>query len=105
MYAGYPEKLEIHGCDGSIVLESGKIVDCKLRNPIDLNLEKVKGTTSASTDPTAVALDLHITQFEHIIDCIQNNKEPEVNGEEAIKVIRLLDAIYESSKTGKTIYL
>jgi UDP-N-acetyl-2-amino-2-deoxyglucuronate dehydrogenase len=105
IYAGYPEKLEIHGSEGSIILESGKIIDCKLKTPIELQLDKIEGTTSASTDPTAVALDLHIAQFEHIIDCILYKKEPDVNGEEAIKVIKLLSAIYESSKTGKHIYL
>ena len=31
--AGYPEKLEIHGSEGSIILESGNIIDCNLKNP------------------------------------------------------------------------
>lgn len=38
------------------------------------------------------------------IDCVINDKEPLVKPEEAIVVTRILEAIYQSAKTGKTIY-
>lgn len=39
------------------------------------------------------------------IDCILQDKEPVVTPEQALTVTEILDAIYESSRTGKTIYM
>ncbi len=38
------------------------------------------------------------------IDCIKNNTEPVVKPEQALVVTQILEAIYESAKTGKAIY-
>ncbi|WP_291635231.1 Gfo/Idh/MocA family oxidoreductase [Clostridium sp.] len=38
------------------------------------------------------------------IDCILNDKEPVVKPEQALVVTEILEAIYESSKTGKPVY-
>lgn len=38
------------------------------------------------------------------IECIQNDTEPVVKPEQALVVTEILEAIYESAKTGKTIY-
>jgi predicted dehydrogenase len=105
IYAAFPEKIEVHGNGGSVVLESGQITACKLREPIDLAIHESKGTSSASTDPTAVDVSLHKAQYEHIVSCIRNNRDPHVNGEEGLKSIRVLEAIYESSRTGKEVKL
>ena len=39
------------------------------------------------------------------IDCILNDKEPVVTPQQALVVTEILEAIYESSKTGKPVYL
>ncbi len=39
------------------------------------------------------------------IDCIRNDTEPVVRPEQALVVTRILEAIYESAKTGKAVYL
>jgi predicted dehydrogenase len=39
------------------------------------------------------------------IDCILNDSEPVVKPEQALVVTEILEAIYESSKTGKPVYL
>jgi predicted dehydrogenase len=39
------------------------------------------------------------------IDCIINDTEPMVKPEEALVVTEILEAIYESGKTGKAVYL
>jgi predicted dehydrogenase len=45
--------------------------------------------------------DLEARQW---IDAIKNNSEPLVKPEEALVVTRILEAIYESAKTGKAVY-
>lgn len=51
-----------------------------------------------SEDPAAV-------EARTWIDCILNDKEPVVKPEQAIIVTQILEAIYESAKTGKPVYL
>ena len=38
------------------------------------------------------------------IDCIRNDTEPVVPGEQALVVTQILEAVYESAKTGKAVY-
>lgn len=50
-----------------------------------------------------VSNEPHILEARRWIDCILNDTEPFVKPEEAIVVTQVLEAIYESAKTGKTI--
>lgn len=46
---------------------------------------------------------LYNTQMEHFIDCIQTGKAPITSGVEGLIDMRVVDAAYESSRTGKVI--
>jgi predicted dehydrogenase len=43
------------------------------------------------------------TQFEHFIECIINDSEPLSPVSQGLEVVQMLDAIYQSSKTGKAV--
>ena len=103
--AGFPERIEVHGEQGSIVLEAGKVIHHSTQDKQKFAVDKSAGTASASSDPTAVDVSLHIAQFQDIVSSITNGEEPTVNGEEAMKALRVITAIYESSKSGKVVYL
>ena len=45
-----------------------------------------------------------IVEMTHWIDCIVNDKEPIVKPEQALVVTQILEAVYESAKTGKPVY-
>ena len=47
----------------------------------------------------------HKRYLEHVVDCIENNKKALVDGKEGRKSIELINAIYESSETGKEVFL
>jgi len=44
-------------------------------------------------------------EVDHFIDCILNDKEPITSGEVAIEAVRIVEASYKSSKTGKVVYI
>ena len=46
-----------------------------------------------------------VDEFEHFIDCIQNNKEPLAKPEEAVKLMKIIDGFYQSAETKKEIKL
>jgi predicted dehydrogenase len=45
------------------------------------------------------------TQFEHFISCIRENKTPDTDVTGGIKVLEMLDAMYESGETGQAVKL
>jgi predicted dehydrogenase len=47
----------------------------------------------------------HVKFFEHLCDCLDNNKPALVDGWEGYKSLRLIHALYESAATGKEIHL
>jgi UDP-N-acetyl-2-amino-2-deoxyglucuronate dehydrogenase len=47
----------------------------------------------------------HHAYYEHVIDCIRNNKQQLVDGLEGRKSLELISAIYESIETGKEVQL
>jgi len=99
--AGFPEKLEIHGEEGSVILEKGELVH-------DLNgkvLKVANESESGASDPMAIDYKLHSAQFKEFVDNINNNTEPRVNGKEAIKSVEVINAIYKSSRENAVVYL
>lgn len=49
-------------------------------------------------------VDMNAYDINHWIDAIQNNGVPTILPEQALTVTRVIDAIYESAATGKTIF-
>jgi predicted dehydrogenase len=43
--------------------------------------------------------------FDHFSECIQQNKEPKTNGEEGLKDLLVVEAIYRSARTGVAVRL
>lgn len=105
LYPGYPERLEIFGEKGSIILEGGSIIEWNIKdseNPVKNGPSKQK---SGSSDPMAVDYSLHKAQIQDMAEAIQENREPFVNGETARKSLELITAIYQSSKLRQAIQL
>lgn len=45
------------------------------------------------------------TEMDALADCIINNKEPKASGEHGLRDVRIMSAIYEAARTGKTLKL
>jgi predicted dehydrogenase len=44
-------------------------------------------------------------EIKHFIECVQRKRKPLATGEEAVAVLRILDAMYESEAAGKEVSL
>lgn len=44
-----------------------------------------------------------VNEFEHFIDCIENDREPNSSPEQAVKLMKIIDAIYLSAETRREI--
>jgi len=50
-------------------------------------------------------MDHFTAEMDHMSDCVMRNKEPLTPGEEGLKDLTIIEAVYESSRTGKTVKL
>lgn len=46
-----------------------------------------------------------LSEFEHFIDCILNDKEPYAPPEQGVELLKIISAAYQSSETGKEVVL
>lgn len=96
-------KIEIHGSKGTIVIDNNdiKVLTSEAKEQVD---EKEEATGSSS--PLAgFSIEPHKKQFEAIVDAIHNNQTPPISGEDSLKSLAIVLAIYESSKRGSPIKL
>ena len=96
-----PRRLELCGTTASLTLEEDVIVHT---DGIDL-LSRTESGYKSFSDPTAISTDLHEYQFCNILAAIAGNEALFYTSEEALKTVAVITAIYESSRTGKTISL
>ena len=98
LYPGYPERLEIYGNKGSVILEAGKIISWNIQNEdISPPSEDNSSQPSGSSNPLAISHQLHKVQIKKFAESILNNKEPMIAYEEGLNALALILGIYESS--------
>lgn len=100
---GYPERLEVHGRRGSIVLSGGQIQAWNLAGEDGPATPTSAG--SGASDPLAIGSELHRRQFEDFARAVAQKTAPAVDGPESLRALHLIRAIYESSRRGERIAL
>ena len=106
IYPGFPERLEIHGEKGTVILEGGKIKTWEIQGtkeePEVLEADR---KTGGASDPMAISIEGHLAQYRDFIEAIRNDREPIVHGIEGRKALEIVLAIYQSSKEGRAVQL
>ena len=98
-----PRRIEINGTAGTMVLEDDRFIEVSNGNEQESKTE-VGGVGAA--DPMAgMGTDHHSRQYEQIIDAILNDKSPVVSGEESLKSLAVVEAIYRSDVEGRTVVM
>lgn len=91
-------RFELVGTKGRVVLEPAYEYSEALRQVITLEEEKPKQKTFSHTDQFG-------GEIEAFSRCILENKEPEPSAEEGVADLRVIDAIFASDETGRSIRL
>ena len=105
LYPGYPERLEVYGEKGSVILEGGKIKEWNIQGQEKSPEEEKTAEKSGAADPMAVSHQLHLSQIKEMVEAVQEDREPLVNGETARKSLALILTIYQSSREKKAVDL
>jgi UDP-N-acetyl-2-amino-2-deoxyglucuronate dehydrogenase len=111
VYPGLLKKTEIHGTEGSVIVEQDDVLlwDFKHAQPQDAEIKEKFARKSANTggaaDPSAISFVPHQKQFEDFIAGVRGERPPLVDGREGRKSVEIILAIYESSWTGRRVKL
>jgi predicted dehydrogenase len=97
-YPGFPERIEITGETATAVLAGTRLQVFHHDGRVtDVAPDSTAGGTGA--DPMAFPHDYHRALLADYLDALDQGREPAVNGEEALKVHRLIDALLAASAT------
>ena len=108
-WPGDPARVELHGDQGTIVLEEGRIVVWKLADAAPeeeaamLALEAAGG--SGAADPMAIGSEKHRRQVVDFIEAIRSGRPPAIQGAEARRAVEIVRAVYRSAETGTAVAL
>ena len=100
---GYPRKLVINGDKGSIEIVEGDITVWDIEGIEKPDFGKAGG--SSHNDPMAFQIDGHVKQIADLISAVENNGNTFVDQYEGRRPVELITAIYESSASGKQVFL
>ncbi len=99
-YPGFYSRLDIYGDNGSVIIQDDRIVELALKSG---KREHWNESSTFDHASPAVPSDLHKRQFEDIVNAIKSGRESLVNGEEGLKSLEAVLAIYKSAKIGKSV--
>ncbi len=105
LYPGTPERLELHGTRGTIVIEQGSIKMWEIKDPgpEDAPGDVAEETGTGARDPMAFPITWHKLQIEDMCRAIDENREPAINGREGRRLNEICHYIYESARGNKPV--
>jgi UDP-N-acetyl-2-amino-2-deoxyglucuronate dehydrogenase len=98
IYPGYPERLEIYGTRGSVIVQGGKIKVWDIQGEQSMVIDSTDSKSSGASDPMAIGHQWHLEQYKDFLNAIQLDRPPMVSGEEGRKSLELIEEIYKSAK-------
>lgn len=112
IWPGHSARIEVHGTDGSVVIEDGEIrfwqfkKERKSDKAIQESLKKEAALGSGAADPLSqLKCEGHRRQIADFVKAIRTGREPFVDGREGRRSVQLIEAIYRSASTGKKVRL
>jgi len=109
-YPGFPQRLEITGTDGTVIVEDGRIV----RRAFGPNAEAAEAGAAgpegaarlgAAADPAAIEVASHAAQIADLLAAVEEGRPPAVDGQAGRDALEIVRAVYESARTGAPVGL
>ncbi len=107
-HPGMDKRIEIHGSNGSVVIDEDRISHWATCGDSGKNVETERATGhagSGASDPAGISHALHTAQYADFADAIASGRAPFVDGIEGRKSVALIDTIYRSAREHRIISL
>lgn len=104
-YPGYSATLDIFGNNGSVVIENDQVKEWNFKDGNQYTKASKEVLKTSASSSKMSSYESHKRQYEDIVHAILEKREPLVTGEEALKSLELILAIYESARSGSPVKL
>jgi predicted dehydrogenase len=105
-YPGYLKRIEIHGSEGSAVLEEEDLKAWDFAKPakedkaILAEMKTRKSGGGGASDPAAIGHHGHTRELADLLEAIRKNCTPAIDGHEGRRSVEIVQAIYKSAESG-----
>lgn len=109
-FPGSSKRIEVVGTSGTAVLEEDRLTAWQFAEEAAED-EAIRQAFSAMRTPGGADNPMNITHTGHQLqiadfaDAIRTDRSPLIDGREGSKSVAIIHAIYESARTGETVYL
>jgi UDP-N-acetyl-2-amino-2-deoxyglucuronate dehydrogenase len=104
-WPGYSERVEIHGSKGTAIITGDKLTTWDVQNDSGDPPPLASDVASGSSDPMAISLEPFERQFLDLAHAIEHKSKPLVDGEAGLHALEIVEAAYQSCRTGQRITL
>ena len=104
-YPGFPQRLEITGTGGTVIVEDGRITRRALTGEAGARAGQPSAGPGAAADPAAIEVASHAAQLADLLAAAAEGREPAVSGQAGRDTLEIVCAVYESGRTGRPIRL
>lgn len=110
-FPGSLKRIEISGSQGTAIIEEEDIKEWKFaaESPEDDAIRtRMAGRTESgggASDPSAIGHHGHTLLFEEFVAAINEKRPPAIDGHEGRRSVEVIEAIYESARTGQIVKL
>ena len=110
-YPGYLKRIELHGSEGSAVMEEEDIVKWDFAKPsrrdaaIHARMTERKSGGGGAADPKAIGHHGHARQFQDVLAAIKKGTRSLIDGPEGRRSVEIILAIYKAAETGRAVTL
>ena len=105
IYPGLPTRLEIHGTNGTVIIEGEMLKRWSVLGEEEEIAEQAKVGLKSWARPELVPATNHASLIKDFAQAILEDREPCVNGIEGRRSLELIRGIYESGRTQKPVEL
>jgi UDP-N-acetyl-2-amino-2-deoxyglucuronate dehydrogenase len=111
-FPGHDQRITLYGDGGSFVKREGALESWKLLSDEDGTVETEmlerfgdKKEASGSADPMAVSFNGHTQIIMDMVEAVQQDREPMISLHSARHAVEIINAVYESGRTGREVKL
>ncbi len=112
IWPGHPARVEVHGTEGSAVIEDGELAMWKFREEraedatILAGIDKGATLGSGASDPIkGLKSEGHRRQISDFVESLVSGRPPKIDGREGRRAVELVEAMYRSADTGAAVTL
>lgn len=100
---GTPATVALHTDRGTVELGQGEVLRWDIDAPNPSVARDEAGPASGAADPAAIGVAGHVTQWRDVLAAITEGRDPKIAGRDGADTVRLLCAIYEAARTGRSV--